>query len=105
MRRRPQRPIGIPIALPLCDAAFSRGALMAQPTNNATTLTITVPELRREITAVIEPGLEPDQQRAVDEAARRENTLSEVVRVLITHSAHLGRSVRSLAIEDARQGE
>jgi len=73
---------------------------MGESTNDVTTLTIIVPELRRQITAVIEPALEPEQQRAVDEAARQEDKLSEVVRVLITHSAQLGRSVRSLAIED-----
>ena len=75
---------------------------MGEPTNNVTALTITVPELRRQITAVIEPALEPEQQMAVDEAARQEDKLSEVVRVLISHSAQLGRSVRSLEIEDSK---
>ena len=73
---------------------------MGDPAENVTTLTIPVPELRRKITAVIEPALEPEQQKAVDEAARKEDKLSDVVRVLIVHAAHHGCSVRSLAIED-----
>jgi len=75
---------------------------MGEPTKNVTTLTINVRELRRQITAVIEPALEPEQQKAIDEAARQEDKLSEVIRVLITHSAQLGCSVRSLAIEDSK---
>jgi len=75
---------------------------MGEPTKNVTTLTINVRELRRQITAVTEPALEPEQQKAIDEAARQEDKLSEVIRVLITHSAQLGCSVRSLAIEDSK---
>jgi hypothetical protein len=73
---------------------------MGESTKSVTTLTVPVPELKRTITAVIEPALEPEQQKAVDEAARQAHALSEVVRVLITQSAQHGRSVRSIAVED-----
>ena len=75
--------------------------MMAEPPKNVTSLTIPVPELRRTITAVIEPALEPGQQEIIDEEVRKKQALADVVRVLIVHSAQLGRSVRSLAIEDA----
>jgi hypothetical protein len=73
---------------------------MAEPDKNTTTLKIPVPALRRCITAVIEPALQPEQQQAVDAAARKEHELKDVVRVLMTHTAHHGCSVRSIGIED-----
>jgi hypothetical protein len=73
---------------------------MGESTKSVTTLTVPVPEQKRTITAVIEPALEPEQQKAVDEAARQAHALSEVVRVLITQTAQHGRSVRSIAVED-----
>jgi hypothetical protein len=75
---------------------------MGEPATNVTTLTVPVPELRRQIIAVIEPALEPEQQKAIDEEARKAHALSEVVRVLMVHAAQHGRSVRSIAIEDSR---
>ena len=76
------------------------GWTMSEPDKNATALTIPVSQLRRHITAVIEPALEPEQQRAIEEEARKAEALSDVVRVLMIHAAHHGRSVRSIAIED-----
>ena len=74
---------------------------MGDPAKSVTILTIPVPELRRHITVVIEPALEPEQQKTVDEAARKADKLSEVVCSLMIHAAHHGCSIRSIAVEDS----
>jgi hypothetical protein len=64
--------------------------------------TLAIPVAHDVVTAIFEPPLDPEQQRAVDEATRKAREVSGAVRVLIAFAAQHGRT---LSIETDRVAE